>query len=512
MRAVTDQPVQIFMSYARADNVPPPDDANSKGFVTALDDWLRYSFQTSGDRISRIWRDVRKVEDGDQFDRKIGDAINESALLLVVLSPNWMLSDFCRQELAAFAERWKGDPNGGRDRIIVAMKRHVGNDERPDMLQRQEGFRFYALDETNDIQPEIEFFKRGKAADDRYFQELEKLAGFLTRRTKQLAARTDKVDAKGDPAAAADRTKTVFLAKPAADMRQAYDRLATELRSSGFAVVPDIGADIPNDSGAIKFIDDALGQTDISIHLVGDKQGFAPEEADPIVKLQLKRAAARIAAGSQGRFQRLIWAPKFVPGQEEGAIQATARNPVEVLSRLDNLLEIDAIEGDTLARFVEFVAQRLSKLAAPAPAIDGIDGNQTVYVYYRPDDAEYGYNICRALKAREVTPRWPAFEGTDAERVQVHRQNLRECDSVVLCWASAPDAWVRSMSSELVDWKLLGRTKNFFRRALVAGPPPGMPKKMFVEFHSKDAIDVILDLTAREQPQPDDMTPLIAAE
>lgn len=507
MRAVSDQPVQIFMSYARADNVPPPDDATSKGFVTALDDWLRYSFQTGGDRISRIWRDVRKVEDGDQFDKKIETAINESGLFLAVLSPNWMLSDFCRQELDAFARRWAGEKDGGRGRIIVAMKRHVSNDDRPDMLQRQEGFRFYELDEQNEIQPETEFFKRGKATDDRYYQELEKLAGFLTRRTKQMSARGG--GEKPDPVAAPSG-KTVFLAKPAADMRAAYDRLVAELRSSGFGVVPDPGSDMPNDVSAIAFVDDALAQTDISIHLLGDKQGFAPEEADPIVKLQLKRAAARIGAAGKGRFQRLVWAPRFVPG--DGEVSSVARNPVEVLGRFDALLDVDAIEGDTLARFVEFVSQRLARLSAPAPELGEGGGTQTVYVYYRPDDAEYGYNICRALKAREITPRWPAFEGTDAERVQVHRQNLRECDSVVLCWASAPDAWVRSMSSELVDWKVLGRTKGFYRRALVAGPPPGMPKKMFVEFHSKDAIDVILDLTGREQPQPEDLTPLIAAE
>jgi hypothetical protein len=234
MSTVRDQPVQIFLSYARADNVLPPDSGAGKGFITALDDWLRYSFQTNGDRTSRIWRDVRSVEDGEQFDAKIAAAIKDSELFLAVLSPNWMLSDYCRQELDAFAGRWAGEKDGGRSRIIVAMKRHVPNEGRPDILQRQEGYRFYALDETNEVQPETEFFKRGKVIDDRFHLEVEKLAGFLTRRTGQLAARSSVPESPKAPAM--ERSRTVFLAKSAADMRAPYDRLVAELKNSGLSV------------------------------------------------------------------------------------------------------------------------------------------------------------------------------------------------------------------------------------------------------------------------------------
>src|SRR5882757_2389900 len=100
-------PVQIFMSYARADDDLPQDSPPAaKGFVTHLYNELRYELRTAGNPAI-IWRDTRRIERGDQFDQLIRDAIASSAILVVVLSENWMASQYCRDELKCFAERWQ---------------------------------------------------------------------------------------------------------------------------------------------------------------------------------------------------------------------------------------------------------------------------------------------------------------------------------------------------------------------------------------------------------------------
>src|SRR5262245_59710016 len=94
----------IFISYARDDDLPPPDKPDRKGFVTFLDDAVRYEFKELGPERPKIWRDTKRIADGDQFTPEIEEALKSASILLVVLSPNWMASPWCRRELDAFAK------------------------------------------------------------------------------------------------------------------------------------------------------------------------------------------------------------------------------------------------------------------------------------------------------------------------------------------------------------------------------------------------------------------------
>src|ERR1700741_2858158 len=117
-------PVQIFISSARDDEARPPGAPDSLGFVTTLHDQLLFEFKRLGHPRPKLWRDTKSIEKAHQFEPRLEEAIKKSSLLLVVLSKNWMASEWCRRELETFAEHWRGDPRL-RERIIVASKRHV---------------------------------------------------------------------------------------------------------------------------------------------------------------------------------------------------------------------------------------------------------------------------------------------------------------------------------------------------------------------------------------------------
>ena len=138
--------VQIFMSYARVDDAPPPHLPDAKGFVTFLHEQLAFELRRIGAPWPKIWRDTKRIENADQFEPRIEQAISDSSILLVVLSKNWISRPYCVRELESFAERWKAD-GGLRERIVVAAKREVDPDRRPSLLQGQVGIKFYALDE-----------------------------------------------------------------------------------------------------------------------------------------------------------------------------------------------------------------------------------------------------------------------------------------------------------------------------------------------------------------------------
>ena len=92
----------IFISYARADNVP---DATGLGWVSALkaaieEDWRRYE-----GRQFRVFMDTAEIHGMQDWRARILGALRTSKVLLVCLSPNYFGSEPCRWEWQEYTQR-----------------------------------------------------------------------------------------------------------------------------------------------------------------------------------------------------------------------------------------------------------------------------------------------------------------------------------------------------------------------------------------------------------------------
>lgn len=509
-------PVQIFISYARDDDDPPPEGPETAGFVSTLHDQLLFEFKRLGHPRPKLWRDTKKIEKADQFASRIVQAINESSLLLVVLSTNWMASDWCQRELKAFAERWRGD--SARERIIVVSKRYVDRDRRPSLLQGQTGYDFFRRPgDPSAGELEQEYFSRGRARDPRYYDVIEELAGVLWRMAERRGAKPgEKMRIPQDLVRVPvpeHNGRTVYVAKPASDMQAAYDSVVKELVGSGYAVVPDPAADIPGNSSALAFIDAQLAQAEISVHLLGEKNGFTPEDHEkPIVGLQLARAAERearcadSAEANGSRFRRILWAPKTLA--EDATANPVERRPEVVLLNFTDPVATDKLVSDNRTNFVSFLKDYLVSTAPPKSVPQVAAEGSRIYLAHKLEDADYATEIVNLLEARQVTTLLPAFEGPPREVDDFNRNLMKDCDTVVVCWATAPEVWARAEASRLRDWKLLGRNAKFSCRSVIAGPPPLGRKKDAKRMFPRTDIDLVIDLTSSSHPTPEALDPL----
>jgi hypothetical protein len=505
-RIMPDDPLQIFMSYARADDELPEDAlADARGFVTRLYNDLSYELVGAG-KPATIWRDLRRIEKGDLFDHVIEEAIETSAIFLAVLSENWMRSAYCQKELALFAERWRHEGEKEiRERAVVVGKRHILRSRRPSLLQGQEGYRFYELSQPGEVSVQQEFYKAGRARDSRFAQQVEELGQFLCKRAHELRDRSRN----GRRPESKPNGRTIYVAVPASDMRKAYNTVVTELQERGYTVVPNPSEYVFLDPGTIE---SAFDGAEASVHLLGEGHGPTPEGADqPIVQLQLLRAAAKVrAATSSGldgtrTFRRFIWASRSFGDKSD-------RDPLEVLKKFQGCDEADAghgwgppnwvandtVIGDVIDEFVSVVvrwAETPEQVAEPIPA------NSQIYVYHDDPDRQYAVRVAKALRECKVIPVLPPGDGDRTSRMKLHQDYLKEHDFVVLCWAGATDVWRKTAAHELKDWQQLGRTRRFSRRGLVVGPPPG-PFKLELEVAPPppSEIDVVLDLTEKDPP------------
>ena len=300
-------------------------------------------------------------------------------------------------------------------------------------------------------------------------------------------------------------------------MEAAYSRLAFELQGKGYTVVPEVNSDIPKNATVRDYVKTALEKAEVSVHLVGEKRGFVPDddELDPIVKLQLRFArerAAQSAEPSESTFRRIVWAPKILDAPDQPAGPAVERDPLKVLERFDDQIPTDKIDGDILSKFIEFLFQYLAETAprqAPkAPANDKFE----VYLAYHGADEDYAGAVVEALRGSPVKIQIPAA-GSDAETRRYNDDLLVNCDAVTLCWANASEVWVRSEADRLKDWETLGRKQQFAFRSLIAGPPPAAHKRaQFMKILFQDGqFDKVLDLVEKGSPTPELLADIASA-
>jgi hypothetical protein len=503
-------PGQVFISYARADNVSPPDDAKAQGFVTFLKGQLLFEFDRLGYPVPELWMDLEEIESAQQFANRIPDALAASSLLVVVTSRNWLKRPWCLKEFETFAEQRRAEAETAlRERIVVVSLHDIPEEEVPSLLRGQEGYKFFTPGPKRKPGTEDPYFDRGEIKDPQFRKRVRDLARYLWTQAQggnALLTLERGTASAPVPPTIKSNLRTVYLAKPATDMQQAYLRLAEELGRRRYSVVPPATETIPMSvPAAEQFIDDALSKADVSIHLLGSGLGYSPEGADPIVKLQLVRAALNrecrrpenAAAGSC--LYRLIWAPKILEHSQNGKPTSTERDPLAVLTSVAPRLDSDKTEGGSLSEFVDFVLQHLER----APSImvpTWIPEDTRVYVHHRPEDTNYALQVAMALQKLKVYPVLPALEGDAAELRAFHQQNLRDCESVVLCWGAASEVWVRATARELGEWRKLGRTAQFACRGVVAGPPPGDRKSFMVKLPPRNEIDIVIDLTTEPAP------------
>ncbi len=511
--------VGIFISYAHNDDLQLRAAKDEKGFVTFFCEMLRAKLRDLGATRAKIWLDRQRISDGDQFEGKIDDGLKKAQILVVVMSNNWLDRPYCRRELDEFVElRRAAGVDNVAERMVVVGKGHVDRLKRPPLLQTQEGFLFYARDDQNDVAEVKPFFTSGDASDDRFYDRRDDLATFLQRRVDRIAegagtgTTSDPV-----PPIALPNGRTIYLAKPAADMEAAYSRLAFELQGKGYTVVPEVNSDIPKNAAVRDYVKTALEKAEVSVHLVGEKRGFVPDddELDPIVKLQLgcaRERASRSAEPSESVFRRIVWAPKILAAADQPAGPTVERDPLKVLERFDGQIPTDKIDGDILSKFIEFLFQYLAETArrqAPkTPATDKFE----VYLAYHGADEDYAGAVVDALRGSPVKIQLPAA-GSDAETRRYNDDLLANCDAVTLCWANASEVWVRSEADRLKDWETLGRKQQFAFRSLIAGPPPAAHKRaQFMKILFQDGqFDKVLDLVEKGSPSPDLLADIASA-
>jgi hypothetical protein len=464
-----------FISYAHLDNVELVE--GRKGWVANLHRALEVRVGQLLGKAPHIWRDP-KLSGNDLFADTLVDKLKQVAVLVSVVSPRYLKSEWTLRELTEFwraAEAQGGVHVSNKARVFKVLKTPVPLDRTPPELRGLIGYEFFKLDpETGKVRELDEIF--GPEAQRDFWLKLDDLAHDMVALLEALeegsseallpaSSERTRVEGKPDPLSGTAGASTaagtagaasgaIYLAETTSDLRDEREALRRDLLQQGYTVLPD--RPLPHvaaESEAAIRAD--LARCRMSIHLVGRHYGLVPEGSTrSMIELQHELATERAGGGG---FARLLWVPAGVEVDDERQRKLLDR------LRLDSRIGDDA---DLLETFFEdlrtMVQGWLKKDRSPSSATvaaDAAPAPPSVYLVADERDSPLLGPWVEGLFEQRLEVIQPLFGGDEAELREYHEENLKEADAVLIVYGAGNELWLRRKMREVQKAPGYGRTK-----------------------------------------------------
>jgi hypothetical protein len=468
-----------FISYAHLDNIELVE--GRKGWVANLHRALEVRVGQLLGKKPHIWRDP-KLQGNDLFGETLLEKLQKVALLVTVVSPRYLKSEWTIRELKAFwaaAEAQGGIRVHDKARVFKVLKTPVPLDRTPPELQMLLGYEFFKLEpETGKVRELNEVF--GAEAEREFWVKLDDLAHDIVALLEQIheyeaefnhpesastaaLASDEAIDEPAPdaaPAAAAVGTAapsskgSVYLAETTSDLRDERELLRRDLQQHGYTVLPSEPLPhVAEDAAAV--ISEALRRCRMSIHMLGRYYSLVPEGGlTSVVEMQHELATARAA---DEKFLRLLWLPsgqRVTDDRQRRVIEKIKLDP-QIRDRAD-LLETAFEDLRTATQDWLKRDPKVAKAVEPSAATGTVP---QLYLIADQRDADAILPWADALFEQRIEVLRPVFEGDEAEIRQHHEETLTLCDGVLVFYGSGNELWLQRKLRELQKAPGYGRTK-----------------------------------------------------
>lgn len=433
----------LFISYAHIDNEPLTPE--QQGWITRFHASLEALLSMRMGGKARIWRDD-KLQGNDVFAREIVDQFPQTAVLVSVLTPRYLNSEWCTREVAEFckcAEESGGMVVANKARIFKVLKAPVDTQvSLPQVMQDVLGYDFFTIEDGAPL--ELDSAYGEKFAQD-YNRKVGKLAWDVSQLLKALrpGVGDNGIDKQGPS------KPTVYLAECSYDRKQTREILEGELKRHGYTVLPD--QELPRDEEEyVAAVERLLKRCQLSIHLVGETYGGVPDGPSQKSEVVLQNELAAKQSKSD-ELKRVIWVPQGThskQAQQQAFIDALHQDAEAQIGA--DLITAD-IEG--LKTSIHAILTKLEKPVPQLPPEQAAAADQAKLIYLicneKDRKAKATVPLRKFLRDQGFKVEIPAFEGDAAAVRETHQQAMTNCDAVILFYGAGDEAWKRTIDNEL---------------------------------------------------------------
>ncbi len=430
----------LFVSYAHLDDVVS--DGDPKGWVghfySALGSFLSMTLA----RQPVIWRDDR-LDGNDDFSAEIVAQFPKTAVMISIVSERYLESEWCIREVTEFckaAERTGGLMVENKMRVHQVLLRPLAHELRqklPGNLSGALGYCFYKPQENGRFMPLDPRF--GEKFRDEFNQQIFILADDIATVIKKLLAGTEA------PQPAGPKKPCIYLAECSWDRAGDREKIRSELRATGYTVLPEQGARLPDEEAEyIAEVKRLLDLCQLSLHVVGANAAKVPDGPGRKDAVQLQNEIAAQKSAEHG-LPRVIWLPAIKSAQMEHQAFINALRSQAWFLRGADLIE------DTLESFKNAVRVTLQKIEEPPPKkVEAASGGAPlVYVLCVANDRPATVPLRKFLRDAGLEVQLPVFEGDAATVRQANDDLLARCNAAIIFYGAGDEAWKRTIDIDL---------------------------------------------------------------
>lgn len=474
----------ILISYAHIDDESLTE--GQKGWIEEFHRSLDIRLSQLLGEKPRIWRDL-KLQGNDFFGDEIVGQFPYVALMVSVLTPRYVKSEWCLKEVNEFTKACEqniGSRVYNKSRIFKIVKTPVDFNQHPEPIRDVLGYEFYAIDEQSGRPREFgKLF--GKDSELAYWAKLDDVAHDIT----ELLQEIKQAEAGEDQASTSEDKIKVYLAEVSSDMLAYRDNIKRELQDHNCMIYPDQPMPLNRDDYS-RTVTEMIKECQVAVHLVGNNYGIVPEGTNKsIVVLQNDLSVDQSARSD---LKRLIWMPPNLEVEDK-----RQKDFIEELNGGANeqsgaeLLE-SSIEDFkfTVHNHLEKVREAMrsepeAEAAAETVAVNDPGAPAMVYLICDQRDLDNISELEDFLFDQGNDVVVPVFEGEESQIRLDHQDNLKACDAVMIYYGEGNELWMRSKHRELMKIAGYGRTTPLECKGVYLAPPHNERK---ARFRAHDAI------------------------
>lgn len=454
----------LFISYSHIDDQA----VDGPGWVADFHQRLAIEVEEElGERV-RIWRDKR-ITGATDFTKDLEKQVRGSAMMLAVVSPAYVKSEWCDWELRGFAgSRRIGDLWVDTKCRAVKIVKRPADLGRLRVLAETEGMKFFDVDADTELAREIGW------SSDLYKLRLNELAhdiGFILRAMR--------------------KARSVFLGMASPSLREQRERVRQELIGREYRVLtaPDDPDDRPlSVRAAIE--DSALSVLFYDRTVAVDQAVEAWATVEREVALA-QRAKQIVVVHEPSDIASQPWDEPGAAGHGSANVEWLIEPQIHTLYHTVLQMLGAPPEATTPAPAPPAASDPATPpvVAAhlqPAPAAGGAGSRKLTRIYLvcdRDDHPLLEPNRARRLRDHLLTlgfeVKLPLADQDDAQFSKDNRNKLKQCDAVLLYWGTARQAWFEQRIGELEQARGWRRGKEFAALGAYVADPGGPVKENY---------------------------------